>query len=191
MSEHNHYKHLASEPDSFYKRLLHQPIRAESLYLESLEPDGLTPEEIAREYEVPLDAVREAIDYCMRNQGRLEQDRQRALTGWASTGAPRLPQTSTYRYLAPKQGSSYRQCYVDQRMRAETLYRDVIGPNRRTPEEVADNWNIPLEAVYEAIHYCQHNKQLLDSERAREQAWIKATGHDRWPYAPRDFQPAE
>jgi hypothetical protein len=66
--------------------------------------------------------------------------------------------------------------------------RDSLSRNHRTgtsnPKQVAKEYNIPVEAVLEAIHYCNHNKELLDAERAREQANIEARGLNRWPHAP-------
>ena len=92
-----------------------------------------------------------------------------------------------YRYLRAKQGgSNYRQLFVNGRIRAEVLYRETIGQQRLTPADVAREFNLPLEAVLEAIDYCQKNEALLSEERNREQAWIVASGHDKWPYAPRE-----
>lgn len=51
-----------------------------------------------------------------------------------------------------------------------------MGLEPLSPEEVAREYNLPVEAVLEAIDYCVKNKELLDAERAREEAWIKATG---------------
>ena len=93
-----------------------------------------------------------------------------------------------YKYLQPKTNSNYRQLFVG-RIRAEILYRETVGPEPLTPEEVADQYNVPVEAVYEAIDYCIKNQQLLDEERAREEARIRASGQDRWPYAPRNYSP--
>ena len=94
---------------------------------------------------------------------------------------------TVYKFLQPKRGgSNYRQLFVNGRIRAEVLYRETVGTEPLTPEEVAREYNVPLEAVQEAIDYCVKNKELLDEERAREEAWIHATGHDKWPYAPRD-----
>lgn len=93
--------------------------------------------------------------------------------------------STPYRYLQPKTNSNYRQLFVG-RIRAEILYRETVGPEPLTPEEVADQYNVPVEAVYEAIDYCIKNEQLLDEERAREEARIRASGHDRWPYAPKN-----
>jgi hypothetical protein len=95
----------------------------------------------------------------------------------------------TYKYLSPKRGSNYKQLAVNGRVRAEIIYRLTVGTEPLTPEEVAREYNIPVEAVLEAIHYCEHNKGLLDAERAREEARIKAAGRDRWPYAPKEYRP--
>ena len=59
----------------------------------------------------------------------------------------------------------------------------------RTPEEVARDYNLPVEAVLDAIDYCLNHRELLEEERAREAVRIKAAGRDRWPYAPRGFEP--
>ena len=96
--------------------------------------------------------------------------------------------STPYKYLQPKTNSNYRQLFVG-RIRAEILYRETIGREPLTPEEVADEYNLPVEAVHEAIDYCIKNQQLLDEERAREEASIRAAGRDRWPYAPRDYSP--
>jgi hypothetical protein len=89
-----------------------------------------------------------------------------------------------YRHLAPKVGSNYRQLFVGGRIRAEVLYRETIGPEPLSVEQVANEFGLPVEAVSEAIDYCTRNKHLLDEERSREEARIKAAGRDKWPYAP-------
>jgi hypothetical protein len=94
-----------------------------------------------------------------------------------------------YLCLLPKRASSYRQLYVAGRIRAEVIYRETVGPEPLAPEQVAGEYNIPVEAVHEAIAYCIRNKELLDAERAEEMARIKAAGRDRWPYASKDYQP--
>jgi hypothetical protein len=96
-----------------------------------------------------------------------------------------------YKYLKPKPGSNYRQLFVNGRIRAEILYRETVGLEPLTPEEVAREYGLPVEAVVEAIDYCLRDdiQPLLDAERAREEARIKAAGRDKWPYAPRDFRP--
>ncbi len=91
----------------------------------------------------------------------------------------------SYKHLQPKRGSRYQQLAVNGRIRAEILYRETLGPEPSSPEQVAQDYNLPVEAVLEAIHYCEHNRELLDAERQREQATIEARGFDHWPHAPR------
>ena len=98
-----------------------------------------------------------------------------------------------YRYLAPRPGSSYRRYYLKDRrkMRAEILYRMTVGPEPRTPEQVAIDYNLPVEAVREAIAYCLRNESLLREERDREIADLPARGLDRPPFVPPDFVEGE
>jgi hypothetical protein len=95
-----------------------------------------------------------------------------------------------YQHLESRPRSNYRQLWVKGRhMRAEVLYRCTVGPEARTPEEVARDYALPVEVVAEAIDYSVRNKELLDSERAREELKMKEWGLDRPPYVPDDFSP--
>jgi uncharacterized protein (DUF433 family) len=97
---------------------------------------------------------------------------------------------AVYQHLESRPDSNYRQLFVKgRRIRAEVLYRETVGLEPRTPEEVARDFDVPLEAVLEAADYCQHNEDLLRREREREQEWIRAGGLDRPPLAPPDKQP--
>ncbi len=102
-----------------------------------------------------------------------------------------MAERAEYKYLKPKPGSNYRQLFVHGRIRAEILNREIVGPEPLTPEEVASEYELPVEAVVEAIDYCLRGdiQKLLDAERAREAARIKAAGRDQSPYAPRDSRP--
>ena len=76
-----------------------------------------------------------------------------------------------YQHLEPRPGSTYRQLWVKGRhIRAEVLYRLAVGAERRTPEEVAQDYNLPVEVVHGAIDYARHNQELLETERAHEEA---------------------
>lgn len=101
-----------------------------------------------------------------------------------------MAEQTEYKYLQPKRGgSNYRQLFVNGRIRAEVLYRETVGREPLSPEEVAREYNLPVEAVLEAIDYCVKNQKILDADRAMEEASIKAHGLDKWPYAPRDYRP--
>jgi hypothetical protein len=95
-----------------------------------------------------------------------------------------------YKYLAPRYGSSYRQYFLkESKIRAEVLFDETVGPDARTPEQVAEDYEVPVEAVYEAIRYCQENEEVLEQDRQRELASIRAHGWDKPPFAPPDYKP--
>ena len=96
----------------------------------------------------------------------------------------------TYKYLEPRPDSNYRQLFfTGKKIFAQTLYRATVGPDPRTPEEVARDFEVPVEAVHEAIHYCLHNEDLLRRERDEELELIRKRGLDKPPYVPADYQP--
>ncbi len=100
-------------------------------------------------------------------------------------------QAARYHHLAPKPGSNYQQLFVNGRIRAEILYRETIGTEPLTPEQVADEYDVPVAAVLESIAYCRENQSLLNAERDRESVRIEASGRDVWPYAPMADAPGE
>ena len=88
----------------------------------------------------------------------------------------------TYQFLEPRSGSNYRQWFLKGRkIRAELLSRATMGPEPRTPEEIAHDYSVSVEAVHEAIHYCLHNEALLRQEREDVLSDIQARGLDKPP----------
>src|SRR5260370_7026072 len=77
-----------------------------------------------------------------------------------------------YRYLAPDPDSSYRQLRVKgRRIFARTLYSLTLGEEgRMTPEEVAADYQLPLEAVREAIAYCDPRPPEIPEDFAQDEA---------------------
>src|SRR5436309_2889591 len=60
-----------------------------------------------------------------------------------------------WKWLERDPKSSLRQLSIkDRRIRARTLYGLTKGEDAMTPEEVAESYDLPLEAVREAIEYC-------------------------------------
>jgi hypothetical protein len=87
----------------------------------------------------------------------------------------------TWTHLAPKPGSKYRQLFVRGRnIAARTLYGCYArGDDPMTPEEIADDRNLPLEAVLESIAYCETDPPELSRDFALEEALLEARGiHD-------------
>jgi uncharacterized protein (DUF433 family) len=86
-----------------------------------------------------------------------------------------------YRFLEARPRSHYRQLWVKGRhLRAEVLYRCTVGAEPRTPTEVAQDYELPLEVIEEAIAYAIQHEALLTAERDREVVRMHALGLD-WP----------
>jgi uncharacterized protein (DUF433 family) len=83
-----------------------------------------------------------------------------------------------YKHLAPNPKSLYKQLFVKgTRIRARVLYGCYMCEEEpQTPEEIAEDYNLPVEAVNEAIAYCQSNPPELVEDYRREDALIEASG---------------
>jgi uncharacterized protein (DUF433 family) len=82
-----------------------------------------------------------------------------------------------YQYLEPRPGSNYRQFFLKgRRIRAAVVDEVIHGPEPRTPEEFAQDYQVPLEAVIEALDYVARNRPLIEQEREREAANLRARG---------------
>jgi hypothetical protein len=93
-----------------------------------------------------------------------------------------MPETMTYSYLAPRQESRYEQYFFAGRnLRAETLYRATVGPEPMTANEVAKDYDVPVEAILEAVQYCLHNSALLQKERDKDWNASQSLGLDEAP----------
>jgi uncharacterized protein (DUF433 family) len=85
-----------------------------------------------------------------------------------------------YQHLEPRPGSSYRQLFLKgRRIRAAVVYEAVHGPDPYTPEEFAQEYGVPLDAVREALDYVANNLSLIEIEREHEAADVRARGLDR------------
>ena len=92
-----------------------------------------------------------------------------------------------YRHLESRPGSNYRQLWVKGRhSRAEVLYRVTVGAERRAAQEVAQDYDLPVEAVHEAIDYAMNNQALLEAERTRAEARMQQLGLHKPPFVPAD-----
>src|ERR1035438_9686201 len=85
----------------------------------------------------------------------------------------------TWNYLTRKPKSAYKQLFVKDRwVAARTLYGQTLGEEARTPEQVAADYALPLDVVFEAIAYCESNPSELREDWEREQALIQLAGMD-------------
>lgn len=82
-----------------------------------------------------------------------------------------------YQYLEARPGSNYRQLFLKgRRIRAEVVYHAIHGPDPYTPEEFAENYQVPLEAVFEALDYVARNQSVIQADHDREEASLRARG---------------
>jgi uncharacterized protein (DUF433 family) len=82
-----------------------------------------------------------------------------------------------YHHLEPRPGSNYRQLFLKgRRIRAAVVDEAIHGPDPFTPEEFAGEYQVPLEAVLEALEYVAQNRPLIEQERDHEAARLHAWG---------------
>jgi uncharacterized protein (DUF433 family) len=100
-----------------------------------------------------------------------------------------------YNYLTRKPKSVYKQLFIKDRwISARTLYGMYVSEEMpMTPEDIAADYNLPLEAVLEAIAYCESNPPEIAQDFAREEALMEATGMNDPNYdgRPRVLTPQE
>jgi hypothetical protein len=79
------------------------------------------------------------------------------------------PTEGGWRYLVEREHPWQRQMSIKgKRLLAATVWRDMLA-NRVSAADAAKEWDIPIEAVEEAVRWCESNRLLLDME-AREEA---------------------
>jgi uncharacterized protein (DUF433 family) len=85
---------------------------------------------------------------------------------------------AVYQHLEPRPDSAYRQLFVKgTRVRAELIYRAHIDQDEpMTPEELAVDFGLPLQAVREAIEYCKNHPAEIAADAADEEALMAARG---------------
>ena len=64
------------------------------------------------------------------------------------------------------------------RIRAAVVDEAIHGPDPFTPEEFASEYQVPLEAVLEALEYVAQNRPLIEQERDHEADRLRARGLD-------------
>ncbi|MEY2831023.1 MAG: hypothetical protein RLZZ574_281 [Cyanobacteriota bacterium] len=81
-----------------------------------------------------------------------------------------------WQYLEQRPHPWRQQLYIKgKKLRAFTVWMDMLV-NELTPQDVAENKELPLAAVYEAILYCQSNQELLEKEAEEERRRLEAKG---------------
>jgi uncharacterized protein (DUF433 family) len=105
----------------------------------------------------------------------------------------------TYQYLERRPQSVYRQLFIKGTgIMAEVIYRACTAldelhttddPDPRTPDQVAQDYGLPIQAVLEAIDYCRTYPPEIAADRAREDRVADASGmnHPNYKHNPRAY----
>ena len=86
--------------------------------------------------------------------------------------------TITWKHLAPNPKSAYKQLFIKgRRIRARDLYGIFMSAEEpMTPAQIAADYGLPLEAVEEAIAYCQTDPPEIREDFERQERIMEATG---------------
>ena len=86
-----------------------------------------------------------------------------------------MPQVSSWKFLDRKPGSVYKQLFVKGRnIAARTLFGRFLSEEEpRTAEQIAADYELPLEAVLEAIAYCESDPPEIREDWEREEANVR------------------
>src|SRR5947209_1913061 len=102
-----------------------------------------------------------------------------------------------WKYLERRPGSSYQQlCIKGKRIWAWTLYCDFMNEKEpQTPEQIAEDWNLSLEEVREAIAYCQTDPPEIREDFRKDQVRAELTGMNdpgyKYHAKPRPLKPED
>ncbi|MDW8030031.1 MAG: DUF433 domain-containing protein, partial [Armatimonadota bacterium] len=71
---------------------------------------------------------------------------------------------TTYRYLEARPQTGRKQLYIKGRNMTVWQLLTAMWADNETPEQVAKNRDLPIEAIYEALDYYEKNKDLIHAE---------------------------
>ncbi len=81
-----------------------------------------------------------------------------------------------WEYLVSRPHPWRRGLYVKgRRLPAFAVWSDMLT-NGMSPEEAAENWDLPVDAINEIVRYCEANRALLAMEADEERRWLEERG---------------
>jgi hypothetical protein len=95
------------------------------------------------------------------------------------------PKTNKWKYLVERDHPWKKELVVKgtRKLRPSHVNRFIQGYNM-TPEEAAEDWDLPLEVILEIIQYCEENRELIRMEATEERLRLKAAGIELEPKNP-------
>jgi uncharacterized protein (DUF433 family) len=95
------------------------------------------------------------------------------------------PAAPEWKWLNDRAHAWRRQKYLKgRRLRASTVWRSMLT-NEMTVEEAAADWDLPVEAVREALSWCEADRELIAAEAAEDQRAARESGVQVEPPSPR------
>ncbi len=86
------------------------------------------------------------------------------------------PSAANWQFLVSRAHPWRKQLYVKGRkLLAFTVWQDMLS-NQLSPEQAADNWELPLAAIHEVIRYCETHQDLLRLEAEEERDRLQEKG---------------
>ena len=86
-----------------------------------------------------------------------------------------------WQYLEQRPHEWRKQLYFKgRRLRPFTVW-STMQVEEMTPSEAADNWNLSLDEVAEAIAYCEANQDVLKQDAEAERSYLEERGIDLEP----------
>ncbi len=85
-------------------------------------------------------------------------------------------EVADWQYLVKRSHPWRRQLYIKGRkLLASTIWQDKLS-NQMSYEEATENWDLPLDAIYEVIRYYESHQELLKLEADEEQYCLTTKG---------------
>ena len=86
------------------------------------------------------------------------------------------PQIEDWQYLVSRPHAWRKQLYIKgHKLLASIVWQDMVA-NQLSPEQAAENWDLPLPAIYEVIQYCKSHQELLKLEADEERYRLELKG---------------
>jgi predicted DNA-binding antitoxin AbrB/MazE fold protein len=82
-----------------------------------------------------------------------------------------------YRYLVARDHARRRQLYVQSRNLTVGQLISNMRADQLLPEQAAERYDLPFEAIQEALAYYQTHRELIDAEAEADKRYIQEKGY--------------
>jgi uncharacterized protein (DUF433 family) len=110
-----------------------------------------------------LQTLEAKIDQALQRIDRLEKEREQSAPPW--------------KYLVARPHPWRRQLSIKGRNMTVGQLLMAIRANQWTAEAASANYDLPLQAIQEALKYAEDERQLIDMEACEERRRVKERGH--------------